>query len=201
MSASLLLKHAVPLVRTHGFTRTALSLANVSLHNSSQPEPLPDTAVTALFGKGDDARRTLIRAWMHEGLNHMGEPGKKIDVRTALRNRLEWNEDALEYLPEAFAVLSTPFNPKPAFSHPAHVAQRACVLAGDPSIGTAWYARRGSIAAIYAAAELHQFTSPETAYNFLDSLLEKGNTLENVGEFAEYVVRSLKGIAKSRGFL
>ena len=28
------------------------------------------------------------------------EPAKKVDVRSALRKRLEWNEDVLEYLPE-----------------------------------------------------------------------------------------------------
>ena len=59
-----LLKLALPLVRTHGFTREALSRSVLALPKP-HPEPLRDTAVSALFGEGDDARRTLIN--LHAG--------------------------------------------------------------------------------------------------------------------------------------
>jgi ubiquinone biosynthesis protein COQ9 len=82
--------------------------------NEVHTEPLSDTAVSALFGHGDDARRTLIKAWLEDGLSHMGSiPGaerssdtsstgteKKASLRDALRARLEYNEPALPYLPE-----------------------------------------------------------------------------------------------------
>ena len=88
--------------------------------NQDHTEPLSDTAVSALFGHGDDARRTLIEAWLADGLRHMGSiPGaersatpllasetsktgteKKASVRDALRARLEYNEPVLQYLPE-----------------------------------------------------------------------------------------------------
>lgn len=115
---SQLLKLALPLVRTHGFTREALSRSVLSLPaNEVHTEPLSDTAVSALFGHGDDARRTLIKAWLGDGLRHMGSiPGverpatlpldsetgteKKASVRDALRARLEYNEPVLSYLPE-----------------------------------------------------------------------------------------------------
>lgn len=116
-----LLKLALPLVKTHGFTREALSRSVLSLPaNEVHAEPLSDTAVSALFGYGDDARRTLIEAWLRGGIRHMGSiPGaerqatpllasetpktgteKKATVRDALCARLEYNEPALPYLPE-----------------------------------------------------------------------------------------------------
>jgi ubiquinone biosynthesis protein COQ9 len=119
--SSRLLKLALPLVRTHGFTREALSRSVLSLPaNEVHSEPLSDTAVSALFGHGDDARKTLIEAWLEDGLRHMGSiPGaerpttpllaletfrtgteKKASVKDALRARLEYNEPALPYLPE-----------------------------------------------------------------------------------------------------
>lgn len=96
-SPSLLLKHAIPLIRTHGFTRTTLSLAG------NAASPLSDTAVTALFGRGDEARKTLVRAWLKEGLEQMGnvEQNGKMTIQAALKQRLKWNDDVLGFLPEA----------------------------------------------------------------------------------------------------
>ncbi|KAF8591057.1 hypothetical protein K439DRAFT_1627149 [Ramaria rubella] len=214
---SALLRHALPLVRTHGFTRQTLSLAALSLP-TPHTEPLSETAVSALFGPGEEARKTLIKAWLNEGINSMGrkdtgDKGEKIrgsvSVRDALKDRLAWNEPVLEHLPEAFALLSFPQTLLPlpdiipAISHPANVANEACFVAGDENIGTSWYARRASLALVYTAAELHQLTSPETALQFLDTLLESSNrasgALAEAGLFTEYVWRSWAGIIKSRG--
>jgi len=101
-----LLRHAIPLVRTHGFKRQALSFAALSLPNHT--EPLSDTAVSALFGPGDEACKTLIQAWLEEGLDRMGrkdgdEGGEKprgiISIQDALKDRLKWNEPVLDHLP------------------------------------------------------------------------------------------------------
>ena len=93
--------------------------------NEAHAEPLPDTAVSALFGHGDDARRTLIKAWLEDGLRHMGSipgaerpatpltvsetsgtrTGKKVMARDVLRARLEYNEPALPYLPEVYLLI------------------------------------------------------------------------------------------------
>ena len=55
------------------------------------------------------------------------------------------------------------------------------------------------------SAELHQLTSPHTAYNFLDTLLEKSESasrsLEEVSLFSSYVLKSWRGIIKSSGIL
>jgi len=219
-SSSLLLKLAIPLVKAHGFTREALSLSVLHLPSTAtRTQPLPDTAVSALFGQGDDARRILINAWQDHARQRMrtiisSEPGAQPTIRSVLRARLEYNEPVLAFLPEAFALLATPIptpgiplslDVRPALKHIAEIANDACWITdkSDAATGTSWYARRASVAAIYAAAELHQLTSPHTAYLFLDSLLEASSavktSLDETELFATYIMKSCAGIVRSSG--
>ena len=93
-----LLKLSVPLVKHHGFTRTALARSALDLPEP-HAEPLSDSVVTTLFGDGDTARRTLISAWLDEGRAHMRFV--PVDgVKGALLARLEYNVPVLGYLPE-----------------------------------------------------------------------------------------------------
>jgi len=128
-----LLRRAFPLISTHGFTRKTLAL-------SSPNAPLSETAVSALFGKGDEAPRTLIRAWMEEGRRQMcvmdgrviSSDGHRatgsgtgasastthdaLMMEDVLLKRLDWNVPVLPHLKDAFALLSTsptPFVPLP----------------------------------------------------------------------------------------
>ena len=98
MSRQQLLKTALTLVEEHGFTRHALSLSALSLPRPRK-EPLSDTAVSALFGNGDDARMTLLNEWLAEGRRKMCESEKK-DLNEILKHRLKWNDKVLGYLPE-----------------------------------------------------------------------------------------------------
>jgi len=150
---------------------------------------------------------TLINYWLDEGRNEMsGKKGSSINA--ILKHRLQWNEPALSYLPEAFAVMSTPIpgpplDPRPAFWHAASVADEACYLSGDESNGTSWYTRRASLGAVYLAAELHQLTSPTTAAGFLDTLLQDATGLEaalsDAAQFSQFIGRSWVGIIRSLG--
>lgn len=118
-----LLQLAVPLVKTHGFTRAALARAVLDLPQPHM-EPLSDGAVTALFGRGDDARRTLINAWLEDARcrmkrdNHHVDAGTStgawtptLNVRDVLYARLRTNEPVLEHLPEVRPPLSSPWYP------------------------------------------------------------------------------------------
>jgi len=209
MSRNALLKLAVPLVQTHGFTRQALARSVLSLP-TPHTQPLSETAVSSLFGDGDEARRTFIDAWLDETCERMKTAPSRA-VGDVLAFRLRQNEPVLSYLPEAFALLASPssglppLDPLPALKHAAKVADEACFIAGDVSVGNAWYARRASLATVYAAAELHQLTSRRTAYQFLDRLLNTSlkveSTVGDIGLFAQYVGRSWAGILTSRGIL
>jgi len=115
-----LLRLALPLVKTHGFTREALARSVLALPpTEAHSSPLSDSAVSALFGDGDVARKTLINAWLRDGLMHMGHvPGvarpasvgaphleaagteRKAGLKDVLRARLEYNEPVLAHLPE-----------------------------------------------------------------------------------------------------
>ena len=92
------MKLSVPLVKHHGFTRTALARSALDLPEP-HAEPLSDSVVTTLFGEGDTARRTLITAWLDEGRTHMRSV--PVDgVKGALLARLEYNVPVLGSLPE-----------------------------------------------------------------------------------------------------
>ncbi|KAJ3483805.1 hypothetical protein NLI96_g6054 [Meripilus lineatus] len=203
-----LLQAAISSVKHSGFTRQTLANSVLSLPKPHD-EPLSDSAVSSLFGEGDEARRTLIHAWLNDASTRMKDaPGR--DVETLLVSRLEQNEPVVHLLPEAFALLLSPLglpylDIRPDFSHATNIANEACRLAGDQSIGPAWYTRRASIAAVYTAAELHQITSPETAKPFLRDLLEKSSTVEDTLSesriFVDYVMKSWAGIIRSRGII
>lgn len=207
MQRQQLLRCALPLIREHGFSRKALALSALSLP-TPHVEPLSDPAVSALFGKGDEARRTLINSWMDEGRLEM-EKKKGSSVGMLLKSRLRWNGPALPYLPEAFALMASPVSGlppldlMPAAKHAGSIADQACYLSGDKSTGSSWYTRRTTLGAIYIAAELHQLRSPETAEAFLDGLLEGSRALDAAVvdslEFVVFAGRSWAGIIRSLG--
>ncbi len=93
-----ILRCALPLIHSHGFTRKALASAALSLP-TRHSEPLSDTAVSSLFGSGDSARMTLINYWLDEGRTEMSSK-KGSSINAILKHRLQWNEPALSYLPE-----------------------------------------------------------------------------------------------------
>lgn len=137
-----LLQLAVPLVRTHGFTRTALARAVLDL---PQPhaEPLPDAAVTALFGQGDDARRTLVRAWLDDARCQMRReesPVSTSTMRDVLYARMRTNEPVLRHLPEVrrtfFLVSHARLTFLPRHSHCSRRLRVFCPLTRSPSSST-----------------------------------------------------------------
>ena len=116
-----LLQLAVPLVKTHGFTRAALARAVLDL---PQPhaEPLPDAAVTALFGRGDNARRTLVRAWLEDARGRMRRDAgtSALCMRDVLHARMRTNEPVLEHLPEVRCSPSNAPRPTRLTTGPRH---------------------------------------------------------------------------------
>ncbi|KAF9267977.1 hypothetical protein L218DRAFT_955143 [Marasmius fiardii PR-910] len=205
-----LLQIATTLVKTHGFTREALSYSALHLPGrDAHQQPLSESATSSLFGVGDIARVTLINAWLDEGLKEMNKiPSPTISQ--VLRARLDYNAEVLGHLPEAFALLCSPekgmppLDPRPAIKHAAKIANETCKITQDRSIQLDWYARRTSLATIYAAAELHQLQSPQTAGMFLDDLLTSsdklGSAFREAQLFSSYVLKSWDGIMRSKGF-
>ncbi|RDX57108.1 hypothetical protein OH76DRAFT_1451187 [Lentinus brumalis] len=214
MSSKQLLQLAIPLIKAHGFSREALARSVLYLPKPHD-QPLSDAAVNSLFGTGDDARRTLIIGWLDHAREEMRTAattgGAPASLREVLAQRLKVNEPVLSLLPEAFALLASPtyglppLDPMPGLKHVSRIADDACYIVGDTSVGPAWFRRRAAVAAAYGAAELHQLTSPKTAYNFLDDVLNLTQKVDSsVGEvelFGNYIWRSWAGIIRSSGVL
>ena len=106
-----MLRHAVPLIPTYGFSRQTLALAALHLPRP-HAEPLSEGAITALFGAGDEARKNLAWAWLEEGRRRMrgledateNTQRMEIPIEVSLRRRLQWNEPVLDKLPEVCRV-------------------------------------------------------------------------------------------------
>lgn len=101
----LLLSHALPHIKSHGFTSQALSLASLSLpapyHYSA---PLPPAGITALFGKGREPERALVKEWLADRrkaleveLKVKGKAGRP-SLEDVLQRRLEMNEEVRPWL-------------------------------------------------------------------------------------------------------
>lgn len=212
-----LLRAALPHIHTHGFTRAALA----------EGHRLGDTALGALFGPGDGPERALFEEWLAVGLEDMrlaespATPSSKQAVlKASLMRRLDWNAPVLHHLPfaikawssmpgppvGAFKLPSVP-SPRPVLQHALSVADEALMVAGDESRGPEWYARRAVVGAIYGLAESHQLRSTSvrdrSAQSLLSRMLDEAERAraakEEAGVFAEYLWRSVAGIARSTG--
>lgn len=165
-----LLRLALPLVKTHGFTRGALAQSVLHLPPpETHTAPLSDAAISALFGHGTKAERSLVDFFFDEGIEHMKSRaqmfsdslGRAPSVKEVLEERLKFNESVLEHLSDAFALLASssssvarlgpiqvpPVDPLPSLKHALKVADEACYLSGDTSTEV-WV--HESLACLYA---------------------------------------------------
>jgi ubiquinone biosynthesis protein COQ9 len=80
-------------------------------------------------------------------------------------------------------------------------------LAGDTSVDTSWYTKRGTLAAVYAAAEIYQTQDSSPNYSdterFVDSRLADlktvGESVNSVSEWAGFTSHSVINILRSKG--
>lgn len=104
--ARTILRGAFAHIPTHGFTRRSIALSI-----PASGTQLSETAISALFGAGDNADRTLIRAWLEEGRAQMGSAAPhnrdssssagstpSATMEEVLLRRLKWNEPVLHHL-------------------------------------------------------------------------------------------------------
>jgi hypothetical protein len=124
---SQILKRALPLVPTYGFTREALARSVLSTNSSVPSEayrhtnPLSDISVSALFGKGNDAPRVLVKAWLDDANQTMvqefsikddsvsSDNSPRPTAAEIIKKRLSLNEPVLKHLPQVRIPLSRGF--------------------------------------------------------------------------------------------
>src|ERR1700761_8309113 len=80
-------------------------------------------------------------------------------------------------------------------------------LAGDTSVDTSWYTKRGTLAAIYAGAEIYQTQDSSPKFSdtqqFVDSRLADlksvGGTIGSLTEWAGFTAHSAINVLRSKG--
>jgi len=145
-----LLRIALGLVETHGFTRDALANSVLRLpHPETHSVPLSDVAISSLFGQGETPEHALINLFFDDGLEQMKNRAQMLSeseqrvptIKELLEERLKFNEPVLDHLPDAFASLvsststfsSFPVDPLPVLRHALRISDEACYLSGDTS--------------------------------------------------------------------
>ena len=82
------------------------------------------------------------------------------------------------------------------------LADEIWFLAGDTSVDTSWYTKRGTLAALYASAEIYQtqFIDTERFINDrLQNLKTVGDSLSSVSEWAGFTGHSVINVLRSKG--
>ncbi|BGP55145.1 hypothetical protein JCM8202_002796 [Rhodotorula sphaerocarpa] len=175
--------------------------------------------------------RALVQEWLREGRRHMTHEVRHSRLqgdaafRKGLEARLQYNEEVLDRLPQALALLNAPTStylsdlsaalPIPHVTgHLSHVAEIAHDLArasGSQAQGTEWYSLRLRLGTVYALSELSLLAPSSSALPAREridqavatshALLERtgrvGNELDNARMFAEWVAKSWAGIGRS----
>jgi len=131
--------------------------------------------------------------------------GAKVKALTLARLRA--NEPIAEHLPEALGLMSLAGNIPASTAELSRLVDEIWYLAGDVSVDTSWYTKRGLLAGVYASTEVfmsqdhsHNFKETET---FLDRRLEDvrrvGGSAGAVQEWVGYTAMSAVNVARSLG--
>ncbi|GAA5964439.1 hypothetical protein JCM8115_006315 [Rhodotorula mucilaginosa] len=180
--------------------------------------------------------RALVKEWLVQGRQDMVDVVSQSRLqgeaayRLGIEARLKYNQDLLDKLPQALALLNAPTStylsdlsaalPVPHITgHLSHVAEIAHDLAkasGSQAQGTDWYSLRLRLGTVYALSELSLLAPSssaaattassseervQAAIAYSRQLLEGtgriGKELDNAGLFADWVVKSWRGIGRS----
>ncbi|KAF1810814.1 ubiquinone biosynthesis protein COQ9 [Eremomyces bilateralis CBS 781.70] len=193
-------------VPTSGFTPTTLTLGArdagfLDVSTNLLPNGVFDLVLFHLA-----TRRLALRSEV-QFVEGEGELGVGERVRGLLWARLRGNEAVVGRLHEALAIMAQPTHIPASLTALFTLSSDILHLAGDTSLDTAWYTKRASTGALYAAAELYQTQDQSTDFRdtarFLDDRLEElrvgGEALGDVGEWVGYAGRNLVNVMRSRG--
>jgi ubiquinone biosynthesis protein COQ9 len=151
-----LMEAALAAVPEHGWTETALAAGAASLGLS------PAAGALAARGEVDlvlwfvrRCNKGLVEAMRERKEELTALPGTTARVAAALRWRLEMVAPYSGSWHQALAVLARPAAAGGALKELASLSDAVWAGLGDASTDASWYTRRASLAAAYAACELH----------------------------------------------
>ncbi|KAG2418086.1 hypothetical protein HFD88_001187 [Aspergillus terreus] len=156
-SQSTILTAALRHVPDHGFTKNALTLGARDAGFLDVSVQLLPRAEFDLILFWLASRRGLLRARVEN--DHLLDSSDNASVdektKTLIMERLRMNADIRHQWQDALAVMSLAGNIPLSLSELHALASDILYLAGDNSVDAAWYTKRLSVAAVYAAADLY----------------------------------------------
>jgi ubiquinone biosynthesis protein COQ9 len=218
-----ILSAALQYVPIHGFTAKSLTLGAVDTGY------LPSSVNLFPSGAFDLVRYHLITQRLHlknavqfptpvsnptpqgPGPRDPGDTtrllGVGAKVRALVLARLHANEPIIEQLPEALGLMSLAGNIPASTAELGRLVDEMWYLAGDVSVDTSWYTKRGLLTGVYASAEV--FQSQDTSLDFketekfvdrrLQDVLTVGGAAGAVTEWVGYTAMSAVNVARSLG--
>ncbi|GAA5912853.1 uncharacterized protein JCM6883_004855 [Sporobolomyces salmoneus] len=171
----------------NSFSLKGLAIGNGGKRSLSRPELIALARGQGIVaGSQQEGRektgpaRALFEEWLEEGRREMIKTVRESGLRgeeamkKGMKERLMYNEQVLDRLPQALALLSAPTttplssptsflpSPIPHLSHVASIAQDLAKSSGSQAQGTAWYSLRARLSLIYTLSELHLLSPPSS---------------------------------------
>lgn len=199
-------------IPTHGFSRHALTLgaqdagylpATLALLPRGAYELVMFHLMSQRIFLKDKLPWTVRREISHdEGITGVGSK-----VRFAMLTRLRGNVAVIHKYFEAIALMSLPYNISPSLAELGHLVDEIWWVAGDTSVDSSWYTKRGLLSAVYAASETFMTQDQSTNFRdtekFLDRRLEDvrvlGDGAADVGQFLTFASTSTLNVLRSWG--
>ena len=210
-----ILSAAISHVPELGFTQQSL------IRGAQDAGYLP--ASTGLFTRGPfdlvlyhliDQRVALKNVFgptVESGLSENEAPARALGVTAKLRMlmiaRLRANKPVIHKYQEALALMSLASNIPPSVAELGCLSDELWYLAGDKSVDSSWYTKRGSLAGVYASTEVYMTQDQSSEFvdteSFLDRRLEDarsiGATAGSVGQWVGFAGLSTVNVLRSWG--
>ncbi|KAF2455361.1 COQ9-domain-containing protein [Lineolata rhizophorae] len=207
----------------------ALGFSDAALRAGARDAGYTDATASSMFLPGEGAwelvrwhlvssREGLGAAWREswealEEKEDMAEEQRhkvlKARARQLVVERLRMNTRAglVARMSEALAIMAQPSHVPAALRELAWLADEFCFLAGDTAVDGSWYAKRGALATVYAAAEMFQMQDGSVEQldteRFVGDRLDEVETLrkrvDGVGEWLGYTGWSVVNGLRSKG--
>ena len=180
-----ILSSAISHVPNHGFSRQAMLLgaqdagyipASLALFPSGSFDLVKFHLITQRLALKDNVQ---FPRTSDSGANKTASP-KPIGVAAKIRllslTRLRANASVIHRYQEAIALMSLASNISTSVAELGRLADEIWYLAGDTSVDSSWYSKRGALAGVYAATEVFMTQDKSEGFaeteNFLDRRLD-----------------------------
>lgn len=206
-SEQAILSAAYTHIPTHGFSTAALALG-------AKDAGFPDIS-TSILPHGPFSlvefhlvtKRKALAAQSRQIFTNTESSKVEDKVERLTWERLLANEAVVHRWQEALAIMAQPSYVSPSLKELALLTDEILFLAGDSSVDSSWYTKRGSLATIYASTELFMTTDSSAGFSstreFLRRRLDEsqgvGSILGAAGQWMGFTASAGINVLRSKG--